>query len=190
MYYYITHPDVVMDPDVPVPQWPLNERGRERMTKALKLGFVSDLEAIYCSMEQKARDGADILGQHLDLKPVARADLGENDRSSTGFMPQDEFFAMRDAFFNSPDESVQGWETASAARARIEKAVKAIIAAEGTDKNVVIVAHGGVGALLLGSLMGAPISLSHDQPGSHGGNWFSFDPAGWRVHSTWGAIDP
>jgi hypothetical protein len=26
--YYITHPDVVISPDVPVEQWPLSLRGR------------------------------------------------------------------------------------------------------------------------------------------------------------------
>jgi hypothetical protein len=29
--FFITHPDVAIDPGVPVPDWPLNERGRARM---------------------------------------------------------------------------------------------------------------------------------------------------------------
>jgi hypothetical protein len=29
--FFITHPDVVIDPSVPVSDWPLNERGRARM---------------------------------------------------------------------------------------------------------------------------------------------------------------
>ena len=33
LVYLITHPDVVIDPDVPVPQWPLSARGKERMKK-------------------------------------------------------------------------------------------------------------------------------------------------------------
>lgn len=189
MYYYITHPDVVIDPNVPVPQWPLSDVGLARMEKALRLPFVGKLEAVYCSMEQKARDGAGILGAHLDLKPVARADLGENDRSSTGFLPQEEFLIHRDAFFGAPDESVAGWETARAAQSRVVKAVRAIVSEEGYDKQVVIVGHGGVGALLLTSLMDVQISLNQEQPGSSGGNWFSFDPDRWSVHSTWGAID-
>ena len=33
LVYFITHPDVVIDPDVPVPQWPLSAQGKERMKK-------------------------------------------------------------------------------------------------------------------------------------------------------------
>lgn len=29
--YFITHPNVLIDPTVPVPQWPLSERGLARM---------------------------------------------------------------------------------------------------------------------------------------------------------------
>jgi hypothetical protein len=29
--FFITHPDVLIDPNAPVPEWPLNERGRARM---------------------------------------------------------------------------------------------------------------------------------------------------------------
>jgi hypothetical protein len=29
--FFITHPDVSTDPSVPVPEWPLNERGRARL---------------------------------------------------------------------------------------------------------------------------------------------------------------
>jgi hypothetical protein len=33
--YFITHPDVLIDPSVPVPEWPLSPRGRDRMVLAL-----------------------------------------------------------------------------------------------------------------------------------------------------------
>jgi hypothetical protein len=35
LVYLITHPDVVIDPDVPAPQWPLSARGKERMKKMM-----------------------------------------------------------------------------------------------------------------------------------------------------------
>lgn len=36
----------------------------------------------------------------------------ENDRSSTGFLPPEEFEVVADAFFAQPGVSVRGWETA------------------------------------------------------------------------------
>ena len=37
LVYFITHPDVTIDPAVPVPAWPLSPRGRARMTAILTL---------------------------------------------------------------------------------------------------------------------------------------------------------
>jgi hypothetical protein len=52
--YFITHPDVVIDPAIPVPQWPLSERGGRRMRGLLSRTWIAHVAAIYCSTEQKA----------------------------------------------------------------------------------------------------------------------------------------
>jgi broad specificity phosphatase PhoE len=188
---FITHPDVVIDPDVPVTQWPLSARGRLRMQRALALPFVASAGSIWCSEERKAIDGAEILGERL-RRPVRRlAALGENDRSATGYRPRAVFEAMADAFFAHPDRSVQGWERAVDAQARIVAAVDEVIAAEGDGgAPIVIVSHGGVGALLLCHLLRRPIARIHDQPATNGGNVFCFDAATGRVLHGWQPIDP
>jgi broad specificity phosphatase PhoE len=56
--YFITHPDVIIDPNRPVPSWPLSERGFERMRNFLKQPFIDDIASIYCNDEQKAIDSA------------------------------------------------------------------------------------------------------------------------------------
>jgi len=187
---YITHPDVVIDPDVPVPQWPLSDRGRARMQAMLHLPWVKDISALYCSSEQKALDGAVILGAHLGLAPNIRDDLGENDRSSTGYLPKAAFLAHVTRFFAEPERSIDGWEPAQAAQDRIVAAIKQIARLEDSQPRVAVVAHGGVGALLLTSLMARPISMDQEQPGLTGGNYFTFDAATWELSHGWCAIDP
>ena len=65
-------------------------------------------------------------------------------------------------------------------------AVERVITDAPGDGDVAVVAHGGVGALLLCHLKGVPISRTEDQPGASGGRVFSFDTAtrellpGWR----------
>jgi hypothetical protein len=49
--YFITHPDVLIDPAVPVPEWPLSRRGQQRMSRALMLAWVGGVGAIWCSTE-------------------------------------------------------------------------------------------------------------------------------------------
>lgn len=42
-WIFITHPDVVIDPAVPVPRWPLSERGLERMRAGLRQPWVREV---------------------------------------------------------------------------------------------------------------------------------------------------
>ena len=186
---FISHPNVVVSSDVAVPQWPLSAVGRARMNTALAQPWVPEISAVYCSTEQKSMDGAEILSRHLSLGFKTRSELGENDRSSTGFLPPDEFEAVADQFFALPDESVRGWETASAAQQRIVAAVNSVVEEDGSSGTIAIVSHGAVGTLLYCHLSGRPISRQWDQPGNGGGNYYAFQLNPAHVFSWWKAID-
>lgn len=187
--HFITHPDVVIDPAVPVPRWPLSARGLARMQAALAQPWVAAIGAIHCSDEQKAIDAAAILATHRGLGFAQHAGLGENDRSATGYLPRTEFEATADAFFARPTESVRGWERAVDAQARIVAAVDQVLALPRGEGDVAIVAHGAVGALLLCALQHQPISRTHDQPPGSGGYRFAFDAASRAVLHGWRLID-
>ncbi len=196
--YYISHPDVIKDPTVPVPRWPLSARGRERMTAMLARPWVGGLGAIYCSDEQKALDGAGILAAHLGLPPQVRPELGEIDRSSTGYLPEAEHAVAARLLFERPDESVRGWETARQAQARIIRAVEAVVETELSRKSsvstsggdIALVAHGAVGTLYLLHLLGEPIGFHHLQPGRDGGHYYCFDAATRVLRHEWRRIEP
>lgn len=182
---YISHPEVEIDPDVPVPDWGLTPFGRVRMARFAQDSLLKDVTSVWSSTERKAVDGALILGAALNLAPQAREDLGENDRSATGFVAPPRFWDLVEAFFASPDESVEGWETARAAQSRIVSAIREI-AANAPQGDIAIVAHGGVGALTRAHLAGTEISRMFDQPGQ--GHWFSFDREAWEADDGWHAL--
>jgi broad specificity phosphatase PhoE len=189
--FFITHPDVVIKPSVPVPDWPLNARGRARMRAMAAAVWVKEVRSIFASSERKARDGAQILADGLGLSGYAVIDdLGENDRSATGYIPQREFEAMVDAFFAQPQISVRGWEPAADAQARIVCAIERIVSEASGNGDLAIVGHGGTGTLLYCRLAGLPIDRRYDQPATNGGNWFSFERASRRLlHDGWRSID-
>ena len=90
--FFITHPDVAIDPGVPVPDWPLNERGRARMHAMTTRSWARGVRRIFASSERKARDAAQIFADALGLGGYSViAKLGENDRSATGFLAKDQF---------------------------------------------------------------------------------------------------
>jgi broad specificity phosphatase PhoE len=187
--FLITHPNVVIDPALPVPQWPLSDLGKERMRACLRQPWVSELSAVYSSAERKAMDAAEILADHLGLPYSVVDQLGENDRSVTGFVPPQEFERMADAFFGYPEQSIKGWETAANAQQRIVGAVERILTADVTPGSIALVSHGAVGTLLYCHLLSVPISRLHDQPANGGGNYYSFEmPRGLPQHH-WRAID-
>lgn len=188
--YFITHPDVLIDPGVPVPDWALAPRGRARMTRALALPWMAGVRRAWCSTERKARDGARILADQLGLSVAELVGLGENDRSATGYLPRAEFEAVADQFFAQPDHSVRGWERAVDAQRRIVAAVDHVLGASaGCDGDIAIISHGGVGTLLLCHLRGEAISRARDQPPNNGGNYFAFDVATRRLRHGWRPID-
>jgi broad specificity phosphatase PhoE len=186
--FFITHPEVVIDPRIPVPQWKLSPRGVARVHRMLEQAWVADIGHIVASEERKAVDTAELLAGHLALSYAIRAELGENDRSATGYLPREEFEATADLFFEHPDRSVKGWEPARAAQARIVDAIAGILETA-PPVNMAVVAHGGVGALLLCQLKGVPISRAEDQPGEGGGNFFVFRRDDRALLQGWHPID-
>jgi broad specificity phosphatase PhoE len=173
--------------DVPVPRWPLSELGKKRMRSGLRQPWVREIRSIYCSTEQKAIDAATILSQHLGVPFVEVSELGENDRSATGFLPPDEFERVADEFFATPTVSVRGWERAVDAQERVVKAIERI--AQRDNGVIAIVAHGAVGTLLYCHLAGEPIARRWDQPPNGGGNYFRFTLSPRAAHSWWQPID-
>jgi broad specificity phosphatase PhoE len=188
--YFVTRPNVLVEPGVPVPDWPLSPRGRERIGRAVTLPWIEGVRAVWCSKERKARDGAAILAGHLHLPVTELAELGENGRSRPGYLPRVEFEAVADQFFAYPERSVRGWEPAADAQRRIVAAVDHVTDASlGCGGDVVIISHGGVGTLLLCRLRGDAISREHDQPPSNGGNYYAFDAHTQQLHHGWRSID-
>ena len=187
--YFITHPEVVVDANVPVPEWSLSERGLVRMSLMLNQPWVAGITSIYSSTEKKAVDGATVFSDHLNLPIKQIETLGENDRSATGYLPSNEFEAIADQFFASPQQSIRGWETADAAQARIVAAVNQLIQEDDSQGDIAIVSHGAVGALLLCHLAGYEISRKYDQPGGGGGNYYCFDLVSRQLNHEWKPID-
>lgn len=179
---YLTHPQVDIDPARPVPQWRLNATGRARLAALASRPWLARITRVFTSTEVKSIESAALLCPHLPAEP--HADLGENDRSATGYLPGPLFEAAADAFFAAPDVSQQGWETARAAQTRILTAVRRCLAGHPTDRAVLFVGHGAVGTLLQQALTGAPISRQGDQPPG-GGAIFAFRLADFAVSGGW-----
>lgn len=182
---FISHANVVINPDIPVPDWGLSEKGKSRHHRFNENKIIQGVQSVYSSTEQKALDGGEILADYLHLELIQLESLGENDRSSTGYLKEQEFQQTANQFFENPTRSIRGWEKALDAQKRIIDAVEKIIQADRGTGDIAIVSHGGVGTLLMCHLLNKEISRSFDQPPNGGGNYFVFEKESRQLLTQW-----
>jgi broad specificity phosphatase PhoE len=168
------------------------------MRRVLDLPWTSRLTRVASSSEQKAIDGAEILARELGIPHEIIPELGENDRSATGYLAPQEFWSVVEEFFGRPELSIRGWETAAHAQERIVRAVLGVGELFQDAGPVAFVSHGGVGCLLHCHLARVPISRDLEQPsppagsrpGTGGGYYLAFDLGSQSLLSGWQRVDP
>ena len=181
---YITHPQIRLDPAIPIPSWGLSDIGRARAGLAASRPWAKSIGRIISSDETKAVETAEFFAKSAGIDFEVVEGMGENDRSSTGFLPPNAFEQAADWFFAHPEESFKGWERACDAQSRIIAAVEGVLAKHDPNVPIAFVGHGGVGTLLKCHLAGRPISRDEDQPAG-GGNLIAFDLAERRLTCDW-----
>ncbi|MCF6369340.1 histidine phosphatase family protein [Rhizobium halophilum] len=181
---YITHPQVDINPNIPVPEWGLSTIGRARVFKSVQLPWAATLQRVIASQERKAIETAELLVSLSEIPVEIQPDMYENDRSATGFLPPQEFEAAADQFFGHPHDSYRGWERAVDAQVRIVAAVTRILDEHDPAIPIAFVGHGGVGTLLKCHLAGHPIARDRDQPPG-GGNLYAFSLADRSLSCDW-----
>src|ERR1700680_4971682 len=100
---YLTHPQVQIDPAVPVPLWGLSDIGHARVKALVIAGWLSGTTQIISSAEHKAVETAEPLAAALGIELEIRAAMHENNRSATGFLPAREYESLANEFFAHPD---------------------------------------------------------------------------------------
>lgn len=183
---YLTHPEVQIDPDVPVPSWGLSNRGAERVAALVDAGWLAGTTQIISSAEVKAIETATPIAAALKVTLEVREKMHENDRSATGFLRPEEFEQVADAFFADPDSSTRGWERAIDAQARIVREAETVLSRK-QQGDVLFVGHGAVGTLLLCHYSNLEIDRTHDQ--TSGGNYFTMTKNTKTVLHSWRPMD-
>ena len=185
---YVTHPQVRMDANVPVPLWGLSDEGRRRAEAFAASGVIPGGAMIFSSRERKALELAELLASAVGTLVLSDHLMGENDRSATGFLPPAMFEETADRFFAEPEQSVDGWERAIDAQARIVATVATALSSVPSGTPAVFCGHGAVGTLLKCHVAGRAINRAEDQGrtgGTGGANCFVFDLAARQLYCEW-----
>jgi broad specificity phosphatase PhoE len=75
---YLAHPQVNIDPAIPVPSWGLSELGRTRAAGVARTRQLSRTTQIISSGERKAIETAEIIAAKLNIDVEVREAMHEN----------------------------------------------------------------------------------------------------------------
>lgn len=182
---FLTHPEVHIDPQQEITQWSLSPIGRQRVESACQSGLFDKIDVIFSSHEIKARETAEIISHYLKKNFMIFPGLEENDRSSTGYLPREEFAATVKEWFAHPNENTRGWESPLEVQKRVVEAISQITAVA-PDQNILISSHGGAGALYKAFVLQKPIAQEHEQ--IQIGSWFEVDIFSGKLIKDWTSL--
>ncbi len=185
---FLTHPEVVIDPDVPVQNWSLSDNGKNLLYKSLRRGALPQIDHVFSSPERKAMDASAIIRNHFNCDVTILDKFGELDRSSTGYLPEDQHHTISSLAFEYPGVSIQGWERVDDMKDRIIRCFHKIEASIENGATVLASGHGGSGFALYLYLQGLSNYDRKLSPPSMG-SIFSYSPAKQTIELEWTRLD-
>ena len=135
-------PDII--PTLPARQWRLSSAGRQRCKPLADKLASHQLDVIVASVEPKAAETGQIVGDLLGKACQTAKGLNEHERSDVGwFESKERFEAAVAEFFARPRQLVFGGESADQAHQRFSQAIARVMERH-PDQNVAVVSHGTV----------------------------------------------
>lgn len=141
--YLIRHPRTHVDPSRQPHEWALSDQGRAQVNTLIEAPFWKNVVAVYSSNQPKAMEPARAIGQRYDIPVTSMPGLAEVRRGAEIYHSTGDYNSILGKFFSSPDFSIQGWERAGEALARIQQAMQEIIG-QHPGKSVAVLSHGTI----------------------------------------------
>lgn len=190
--HVVSHPEVQVDPAVPVPQWGLSDAGRARLRRLLEFPWARSAVLVASSAETKALQTARPSPRPAVARCTSTRSWGRTtaaarvsprprgSRRSPTPSSSNPGAACAGGRPRPPPSSASctPWTACSGERGSCPDPAR--------TTSWVVATHGGVGTLLLCALRGIPVDRRHDQPGQ--GSWYRFDTVTGRVAEGWRRI--
>lgn len=144
----VKHAMPVIVKGAPPRTWLLSEEGRQATTELASALAEFLPTAVITSVEPKAAGTGDAIAAVLGVSCDSAPGLHEHERDAEPFEGRDQFHSRMRRFFAEPSAVVYGTESADAAHARFEQAIRQV-EADYPPGPLVIVSHGTVITLLV-----------------------------------------
>jgi 2,3-bisphosphoglycerate-dependent phosphoglycerate mutase len=147
--YLVRHAESLPSTDVPEPDWPLSDRGREQAQALVFAMRALAIDAIYSSPYPRALHTVTPLAQELgkEVTPVPALRERMLSRRNLG----DEFWPIVERYWQDPEYALPDGESNRACALRMQQAI-AELAARHAGHTLALASHGNALALYLGTL--------------------------------------
>lgn len=149
MFYLLRHAASAPSPDVPEPDWPLNETGHKQARTLVDRLAGRRIDAVYSSPFRRAVATVRPLARARDLE--IRTDDRLRERQLTDQWLDDHRQAVRRVWADF-DLTLPGGESSAACQQRVVKAVGDLRARHASDECVLVSSHGNALGLYLNDL--------------------------------------
>ena len=188
---FLTHPEVVIDPAQPIPEWPLyGDRARAAWSASPSMLADRDVSAVYASRERKAMDGAEIVAERFGLSYRDRRG-SRRERPLVDRLHRAAGILGRGARVLRPSDTEHARLGARHRRAGAHRECRRAgsLREDETSGDIVIVSHGGVGCLLTAHLQ--KVTIGRESRPSHpgGGCFIIIDRDTFALTQDWRAIE-
>jgi len=138
----VRHAQTNIEPEVNSTQWTLSDDGRQAAARLASSAIFEGSDAIYSSLQPKAIETAEIIGQALRMPAGQEEGLAELSSVTSGFI--DDYAGTVHRLYAGEIESINGGETLDQALERFNRAVGSIATKHVDEDKIVIVSHANV----------------------------------------------
>jgi len=146
----VKHAQPDIDPQVSPHLWQLSSAGRSRCTHLAQALSAYQPGRIVASLEPKAEQTGRLVAETLRIPFETRANLQEHSRRTESFGTSEAFKKAVSELFQQPQMLAYGEETGEQAYERFANAIHSLLE-DYPNENLVVVAHGTVISLFVGS---------------------------------------
>jgi broad specificity phosphatase PhoE len=156
--YLVRHPRTHVDPSRNSHDWGLSEQGHQQVKALVDASFWQSVTAIYTSTQNKSIEPARFIANRYKLPVTVLAGLSEVHRGAEDFISASEFDQQMSRFFESPTNSIGGWERGVDALQRFENAIDGIRQSQ-SNRSFALISHGTILTLYYAKLLGKQPSI-------------------------------
>nr|WP_321979879.1 histidine phosphatase family protein [uncultured Cohaesibacter sp.] len=188
---YLIHPQSLDTLSSPQGACALDDDARARAEAFARSGLLDGTAYIFSSSHAITRQTASVIGDLLSILPIVDAEMDESDTLISDALPEmglvDRFKSL---FSPKKEQAASQGESAMDAQDRIAAAYLSAmerVLTSGMRGDVLMVGHGGVGALLFCYLSGQGIGAEFTPPPS--GYYFTYDWGARKMLHGWQAME-